>query len=432
MHSIFVAIFLWPKLYRDNEPRKREETGELSFSMVYNDSTSISWLKLIDLKEIFHECLPQMPTAYITRIIMDKKHRSIIATMDCIDDNNNNNNKNHYDVNGGDGMPLQPKGVFGGVCFRPFPERNFAEVVFLAISQNHQIKGFGTRLMNHLKQTLKRMGIYHIITFADNNAIDYFAKQGFDIVPPHLLNIVGIENQQQFEIENNYKNTEEERKENEEIDRLYQCKNLDFGEIIKDKYIKVYNGATLMHCRIIKNINYCELNEHLIENRKLLVSKIANISHSVEKKKGIRIPDIDTNIDILKIPGIKEAGFTKEDVNNTRSSLFENTHPSQMVELQARITGILKQLNGHCKASVFAKPVDSGQAPMYYNVIKNPMDLSKIQLKLDKYQYKSIRQFINDFKLIIRNCKLFNPKHNIFHTHAIEFDQYFDQLIQQY
>ena len=80
------------------------------------------------------------------------------------------------------GMSMQPKGVFGGVCFRPFPERNFAEVVFLAISQNHQIKGFGTRLMNHLKQTLKKMGIYHIVTFADNNAIEYFAKQGFDIV----------------------------------------------------------------------------------------------------------------------------------------------------------------------------------------------------------------------------------------------------------
>ena len=51
--------------------------------------------------------------------------------------------------------------LFGGICFRPFIERNLAEVVFLAIHPDYQIKGFGTRLMNHLKQNLK---LYKITT----------------------------------------------------------------------------------------------------------------------------------------------------------------------------------------------------------------------------------------------------------------------------
>eukprot|EP01083_Nonionella_stella_P183958 666238_1 len=371
---------------RDDEPRHREEAGALQFKLIYNDAREASWTKLVDLKEIFHECLPQMPTPYITRILFDKKHRSMIALME--------------------------NEVFGGVCFRPFPERDFAEVVFLAISPNHQIKGFGTRLMNHLKETLKRMGIDHIVTFADNNAIDYFAKQGFELIQLDAVEDKCI--------------VEKRQPIDDEIDALYGCKNLNFDQIIQEKYIKIYNGAKLMHSRIIKHINYCKLNKQLLQNRRVLVSKIGQISHSVKKRKGLEM-----NTNITDIPGIaeyKQCG----DVTKTKSKLFATTQSTELVEVTARISGILKQLNSHSKVGVFNKPVDAAQAGDYYNVIKRPMDLSKIQKKLDQYQYKSMTQFIADFKLIITNCKLFNPKENPYHNHAIEFDEYFEKLMQQY
>ena len=38
-----------------------------------------------------------------------------------------------------------------GVTYRPFPERRFGEIAFCAVSANEQVKGFGTRLMNHTK-----------------------------------------------------------------------------------------------------------------------------------------------------------------------------------------------------------------------------------------------------------------------------------------
>ena len=59
------------------------------------------------------------------------------------------------------------------------------EIAFCAISANEQVKGYGTRLMNHLKEYVKEEeDMTHLITFADNNAVGYFAKQGFtkDIV----------------------------------------------------------------------------------------------------------------------------------------------------------------------------------------------------------------------------------------------------------
>ena len=103
----------------------------------------------------------------------------------------------------------------GGVCFRPFEQQHFAEIVFLAVTSSEQIKvrcqlclfvcvgggggglpivchvslaprdtqssaspqGYGTLLMNQLKETVKPMGISHFLTYADNYAIGYFKKQ---------------------------------------------------------------------------------------------------------------------------------------------------------------------------------------------------------------------------------------------------------------
>ena len=38
-----------------------------------------------------------------------------------------------------------------GVTYRPFHSQRFGEIAFCAVSANEQVKGFGTRLMNHTK-----------------------------------------------------------------------------------------------------------------------------------------------------------------------------------------------------------------------------------------------------------------------------------------
>jgi histone acetyltransferase len=41
-----------------------------------------------------------------------------------------------------------------------------------------QVKGYGTRLMNHLKQYARDVdNLTHFLTYADNNAVGYFTKQ---------------------------------------------------------------------------------------------------------------------------------------------------------------------------------------------------------------------------------------------------------------
>lgn len=56
--------------------------------------------------------------------------------------------------------------------------QRFGEIAFCAITADEQVKGYGTRLMNHLKQHARDVdGLTHFLTYADNNAVGYFIKQ---------------------------------------------------------------------------------------------------------------------------------------------------------------------------------------------------------------------------------------------------------------
>ena len=46
--------------------------------------------------------------------------------------------------------------VIGGITYRPFWKQNMGEIAFCAVSANEQVKGYGTRLMNHLPRVRAR------------------------------------------------------------------------------------------------------------------------------------------------------------------------------------------------------------------------------------------------------------------------------------
>ena len=75
----------------------------------------ISSILLIGLKNLFQRQLPKMPREYITRLVLDKNHIS---------------------------LAIVKRGwrVVGGICYRPFDRRGFAEIVFCAVDSSEQIK----------------------------------------------------------------------------------------------------------------------------------------------------------------------------------------------------------------------------------------------------------------------------------------------------
>ena len=163
---------------------------DLEFCVAQNDDTPENMLKLIAVKNTFARQLPKMPKDYIVRLVFCPRHQTFLMTQDSQ--------------------------VIGGCCFRPFPERKFAEIVFLAVSANHQVKGYGTRLMSNFKEYCKTAGICYLLTYADNFAIGYFQKQGF-------------------------------------------TENISFPTDQWKGYIKDYDGGTLMGCPVLDSFNYNDI-----------------------------------------------------------------------------------------------------------------------------------------------------------------------------
>jgi histone acetyltransferase len=93
-----------------------EAADEIRLTVVASrDPTPVASILLIGLKNLFQKQLPKMPREYITRLVLDKNHIS---------------------------MAIVKRGwrVVGGICYRPFESRGFAEIVFCAVDSSEQIK----------------------------------------------------------------------------------------------------------------------------------------------------------------------------------------------------------------------------------------------------------------------------------------------------
>ena len=82
---------------------------------VQNDKTPYASIILTGLKTLFQKQLPKMPREYIARLVYDTNSKSLAII------------KSGYKV-------------VGGICYRPFPQRGFAEIVFFATASVDQVK----------------------------------------------------------------------------------------------------------------------------------------------------------------------------------------------------------------------------------------------------------------------------------------------------
>ncbi|KAJ2798299.1 histone acetyltransferase, partial [Coemansia helicoidea] len=94
-----------------------QQKGLIRVEVVHNDSGDESMQRLTEMKNIFQKQLPKMPKEYIARLVYDRNHSSLAIVK----------------ANGH---------VVGGITYRLFEQRQFAEIVFCAVSSSEQVKGF--------------------------------------------------------------------------------------------------------------------------------------------------------------------------------------------------------------------------------------------------------------------------------------------------
>ena len=303
----------------------------------------------------------------------------------------------------------------GGICYRPNPEKEFIEIAFLAISSLEQVKGFGTRLMNKLKDHCKKDGYKYFLTYADNNAIGYFKKQGFH-------------------------------------------KNLKMPKEQYREYIKDYDGGTLMEAEIDQKIDYSNLSDILKQQKDCIVrycQKFLNVKrkHTYQEfeleleKKGLNINLIETtdkekneknekddkkDIEITKelfdcIPGIKESGWTFEEYKNQ----CEKEKQGENVNFLTQCRNIINKLNNQEKSREFREPVDKNLVPDYYQTITEPMDLSTLEKGVESGKYKYKIDFEKDLRKIFNNARKYNGPTTHYYKDAIFLENFIEQDLKK-
>jgi bromodomain-containing factor 1 len=65
--------------------------------------------------------------------------------------------------------------------------------------------------------------------------------------------------------------------------------------------------------------------------------------------------------------------------------------------------------------------------PSYPKIVKKPMDMSTMRKRIDNHEYSNATKFFEDFKLMIRNCFLFNPPGTPVNQAGIDLQRLFDE-----
>jgi len=362
---------------REIHLRKQEDDGELVYKVIKNDGEEQNMIWLITLKNIFSKQLPNMPKEYIVRLVFNPNHHSMLC--------------------------MKNGQVIGGITYRPFWRQNMGEIAFCAVSANEQVKGYGTRLMNHLKKYVcEEESMTHLITFADNNAVGYFQKQGF---------------------------TKDVMMEREKW----------VG------YIKEYDGGTIMECHLSAQVSYTDF-PVMIRKQKLAVDeKVRELSSAhvvypgltrfageAHGPGGTHLDAISPDQALTHVKGLREAGWTPPGLPKYRlvhPGCGDGTPTTE--NLHRFMRSLVHLVASHPDARPFVDAINPEEVPDYYDVIKDPLYLELIKERVDGGEYyATLEMFAADFRLMFNNCRLYNAPDTVFFKCATRLEAFFEGKVQ--
>ncbi|KAF9428530.1 histone acetyltransferase [Podila epigama] len=331
-----------------------EREGLIEFRVITNDGSRESMVLLTGMKNIFQKQLPKMPREYIARLVYDSM--AIVKA---------------------------PLVVLGGITYRPFNHRKFAEIVFCAITSTEQVKGYGSHLMNHLKDYIsEHTQVRHFLTYADNYAIGYFKKQGF-------------------------------------------TKDITLDRSIWMGYIKDYEGGTIMQCTTVPKVKYLDVNNLLATQRKAVITKIKEVTKSHIIYPGLQdFKDGATSVDPMTVPGIKESGW--DPIMDTTPRVPKHG------QYYNAMKHIVSELVKDASSWPFLTPVDVEAVTDYYSYIKDPMDLATLEANVDADVYETLDDFAVDCKKIFDNCRIYNGEGTPYVKCANKLEKVFKDKLKEW
>ena len=120
--------------------------------------------------------------------------------------------------------------------------------------------------------------------------------------------------------------------------------------------------------------------------------------------------------------------------DKTNNIIEKKSSLSQITEEDYNIIKKILEIIKSDKNSIhFQYPVDTKINPDYLRVINyRPMDLSKIEKKLEKKEYSLVQDIIDDIKLIWYNCRIYNFETSEIYKISNELEQLADKELEKY
>ncbi|KAK1351653.1 Global transcription factor group E7 [Heracleum sosnowskyi] len=166
-------------------------------------------------------------------------------------------------------------------------------------------------------------------------------------------------------------------------------------------------------------------------NRSFVPSQVNN---AVSKKGGLgkksgKVLGQKRTMPVSSSPDVeREVKNVKREVKNV---VLNSTAIRKVEAAMMRKCGqILFKLMKHKHGWVFNKPVDVVALGLhnYHQVIKHPMDLGTVKMRLGKHFYGTPLEFASDVRLIFDNAMTYNPKGDDAHTMASLLLNMFEEL----
>ncbi|KAM7334892.1 hypothetical protein ACRRTK_005369 [Alexandromys fortis] len=96
-------------------------------------------------------------------------------------------------------------------------------------------------------------------------------------------------------------------------------------------------------------------------------------------------------------------------LSESEKNRMEDQEENTLRELRLFLRDVTKRLATDKRFNIFSKPVDIEEVSDYLEVIKEPMDLSTVITKIDKHNYLTAKDFLQDIDLICSNALEYNP-----------------------
>uniref|UniRef100_A0A087Y961 histone acetyltransferase n=1 Tax=Poecilia formosa TaxID=48698 RepID=A0A087Y961_POEFO len=140
----------------------------------------------------------------------------------------------------------------------------------------------------------------------------------------------------------------------------------------------------------------------------------------------------DKKLEVKKEPKEEEQGSGSPATNSSSASSQSKKKIFKPEELRQALMPTLEALYRQDPESLpFRQPVDPPLLgiPDYFDIVKNPMDLSTIKRKLDTGQYEEPWQYIEDIWLMFNNAWLYNRKTSRVYKYCSKLAEVFESEI---